>query len=128
MIIQKFLINLKNAIKNKKNSFNTQYNTEVLKIIPELISLNLIKNIQINNLKSENYLIIYITRQCTRENEVDISCMISRKKKRNWKCNTLIEKAKRNEIFILKTSFGYKDSYFCIKNNIGGTTILKIRY
>jgi ribosomal protein S8 len=128
MIIKNFLIKLKTALKNKKGHFNTKYNNEILEIIPELINLNLIKNIQINTLKEEGYLIIYLSTQSIREDGLNISCMFSRKEQRNWKYSTLIKKAKRNEIFLLKTCYGYKDSYFCIKNRIGGRTILKINY
>lgn len=60
MVIQIFLINLKTAIQHRRKTFNTPYNEEVMKLIPTLISLNLIQSIRRNPLRHEKRLIVYL--------------------------------------------------------------------
>lgn len=54
--------------------------------------------------------------------------MCSRKKKRTWPASVLIKNAQRNQTYILKTSYGYQNSHFCLKKRIGGKTIARIGY
>lgn len=128
MIVQLFLLNLKNALQQKKHNFHTPYNAEVLKIIPELIKLNLIYNIKKNPLNKNNYLIVYLPINLIINKSLIIENMCSRKKKRTWRTTVLKKLAQRQQTFLLKTNFGYQTSHFCIKKNIGGSTILHIKY
>lgn len=128
MIIQLFLINLKTAIQQKKKNFHTPYNKEVMKVIPELIKLNLIYNIKKNPINKNNYLIVHLPVNLITNKSLILKNMCSRKKKRTW-TNTIIKKlSQRQQTFLLKTNFGYQTSHFCIKKNIGGTTVLQIKY
>lgn len=65
MIIQIFLINLKTAIQHRRKSFNTPYNEEVIKLIPTLVSLNLIQNVRKNPLRDEKRILIYLPLELT---------------------------------------------------------------
>lgn len=126
MIRQIFIINLINALKHNKKSFNSPYNYEVMKLIPLLVKFNVILHISKNNILKKDRLIIYMNINLKSTNKITIVNMCSRKKIRNWPVSVLIDNAQRNQTYILKTIFGYKDSSFCIKNRIGGTTILQI--
>lgn len=127
MVVQLFLINLKTALQQKKKLFYVPYNEEVLKLLPELMNLNLIINIKKNKLKELKRLIIYLPNHI-KDSSIKIDNMCSRKKLRTWTTKILIKKAQRNETYLLKTPRGYQNSHFCIRQKIGGKTILKIGF
>ncbi len=128
MIINLFLINLKNAIQHKKHQFNSPYNIKVLRLINLLITLNIIKSVKKNIYIKEQRIIIYLSYINISKWTIKINNMNSRKKNRTWACTVLIKKSQRNETYILNTNQGYQTSYRCLQKNIGGKTILQLKY
>jgi ribosomal protein S8 len=123
MITNLFIINTSNAVKQKRYMLKIVYNKQVLNLVKELIKLQVIRTIRKTTNSQKNTAHVYFNFSMSKNTTVKLNYVPNPK---FLKKSELLNYLSQSALFILRTQNGFQNSFFCIKNNLGGKPVLRI--